>query len=957
MTAARGVRPRVQLHRGTVVAEALWFDPALLGEREARQRVLAAWTPGAGVFRVAGGLLLRLPQPRAVACTRAPGLPLTLEGGVLTSAPLRPMELAQLATPPGTAVLVRAGRAEVHSLDGASRVDVSAWLDVSAWRCVEVKGLGAPPPPVAVLPPVEAPSRGQFGKDVPPLAPEAEVMLARMQGRPVPAQVAEAAAREGGGASAWLQRFMGWLFGGASASVPAAEAARTPVRAARAVRPSRLGRIFSWLRGLGPRPSEGAATGAPARASSALVRAGGVAVGAPFLLARMLGALLSALFGGMSSAGAGAAPSASSAPPRPAGPPPGPGLLSRLSEWALRNTPLGRLLGQRKADYVRRLFEMFEDGDLQEALRYAIPLGSGMTEQARVALGLPGPREALRINLQRGGGASTLFGSGEDVFNALKARYRAAFQRLEREGKIDEAAFVLAELLGAHEEAVSFLERHGRLRLAAELAESRGLPPGLVVRQWFLAKDVARAVAIARRSGAFADAVPRLERTHPVEARTLRLLWAETLAEAGDYALAVDVVWPVPEARTLARTWMERGAAAGGVSGARLLARLVLTFPEQFTATRARVRELLDDESRDRAVERATFAQALSAEPTSDVRTALAAPTVRALLRDKAAGFSRPASSILSALLRDAGHGALRADLPPGAERETAGGSTPWASVLVERLSPEEAGAFAVHDAVALPDGRLLVALGEAGARLLRWDGGTLAHFDVPAFALVVSVHGDRALALAPRGELHRVSRLDLGTRRATAWCDARVDTWASGFDGNLWFVADGGTVMAVDAFAADWRALWRVPQVGECVRALAVDAERLGVFATTGEAAEAWSYALANGPVLRSRQPVKNEGSFEHPALLPDGRVEFGEGVARVPAWRARCVREEGSTEVCLFSSQPGQPLRARVLFDGWWVTVRARFSAGELVAFDGTGRVVRVDLAAGTARRLRVL
>jgi hypothetical protein len=964
MTAASQVKPRLQLHRGTVVAAALWFDPALLGEREARRRVLAAWAPAAGVFEVAGGLLLRLPRPVRLSCSQAPGLPLTLEDGVLVSAPLRPDERARLAPPAGAVVLVRAGRAEVHPLQGARQVDVAAWLDVSAWQPVAVEGLGAPPPPVAVaLEPVAAPARTRFGAGVPPLAPEAQAMLARMEGKPVPAraQASSAVARET--RPSRLARFFAWLFGAAPASSRTVDGARAaqPSRAVVVVRPSLLARLVSWLRG----GAGASATPATPVSSSALARASTSASeqgsGGPSALAQALGRMLRALFGASSQAQAGpsgAQASQASAPARPTQPPPprGPGLLSRLQDWALRSTPLGRMLGQRKADYVRRLFEMFEEGDLQQALRYAIPLGGGTpSEEARVALGLPGPRETLSINLQRGGPGS-IFGSGAEVFAALKERYRAAFQRLEREGKIDEAAFVLTELLGAHEEAVSFLERHGRLRLAAELAEARGMAPGLVVRQWFLARDVARAVALARRSGAFADALARLERSHPAEARKLRLLWAETLAEAGDFSRAVDVVWPLPEARALARGWLELGVALGGVAGARHLARLVTGFPAEFPAVREQVLALLADESQERAAERVVFSDTLVLEPVMELRAALAGPVVRALLRDKAAGWVREQPRSLSTLLREADHGTLRADVPPNVERFS-GGPAPWSTLVNATLSLAEAGAHAVHDAVSLPDGRLLVALGEAGVRLLRADGTPLADFDVPAFSLVPALHGGRVLALAPRGELRRISRLDLGERRAVRWCDARVDAFAPVYDGNLWFIADGSTVMAVDALTVDWRALWRVGQVGHRVAAMALDAERLSFLAedAQGIAGEVWTYALPAGPVLRSRVPVRSQDSFAHAVLLPDGNVELPlhPMLALAPPWRAFCTQREQGWETRLTQ---GAVHRGSLRFEGPH-PVRARFSGGALLLFDSVGRLLRVDLAQGSVRRLRVL
>jgi hypothetical protein len=176
---------------------------------------------------------------------------------------------------------------------------------------------------------------------------------------------------------------------------------------------------------------------------------------------------------------------------------------------------------------------MFERGDLGEALRHAIPLGGAQIESKPIALGIPSARERLDIEPDAAAPGSS-YAFGAELYAEMQRLYRRAFERLDAQGRVDEAAFVLAELLRTDAEAVSYLERHGRARLAAELAEVRGLAPGLVVRQWFLARDVDRAVAVARAHGAFADAVDRLERAQKKqEARALALCWAEDLAEAG----------------------------------------------------------------------------------------------------------------------------------------------------------------------------------------------------------------------------------------------------------------------------------------------------------------------------------------------------------------------------------------------------------------------------------------
>jgi len=166
------------------------------------------------------------------------------------------------------------------------------------------------------------------------------------------------------------------------------------------------------------------------------------------------------------------------------------------------------------------------------------------------------------------------------------------------------------------------------------------------------------------------------------------------------------------------------------------------------------------------------------------------------------------------------------------------------------RVEAGDAGALAATDAVFLPGGRTVVALGEAGARLLSRDGRVIAEFAEPTHRLVVSDNGDRAIALAPRGDVWRLARLDLLSRRAETWCEAKVDAWAESYDGSLWFLGAGEDFYAIDATARRFDALWRVPDVGG--RTLAV--ARLGfvvTFLTGGRGFEEWRYDL---PLLRLR-------------------------------------------------------------------------------------------------------
>ena len=219
----------------------------------------------------------------------------------------------------------------------------------------------------------------------------------------------------------------------------------------------------------------------------------------------------------------------------------GNGWVARLGMRLLHTSRLARLLGRRQAAYLGKMMDMFERGDLDEALRHAIPLSDLSSLSQQPALGVPSPRNDLSILPWQGLSSRSIGLEGEFMAHLVQL-YRSTFNRLVAQNRIEEAAFVLAELLRANQEAVAFLERHGKLRLAAELAEARELPPGLVVRQWFIAGDIKRAIGIARRTQAFADAVLRLERKDKKQAEQLRLLWAASLAAGGNYAGAVDVI-------------------------------------------------------------------------------------------------------------------------------------------------------------------------------------------------------------------------------------------------------------------------------------------------------------------------------------------------------------------------------------------------------------------------------
>lgn len=802
--------PRELVLRGHHLVHGFVVEPALVGEGEARARILTAWSPGTVVRRLREGALLCVwPSAARYEARALPGLAVVERDGAWCTLPLTDAEWLDLApVPPGSLVRARAGRVVVE-VDPRPVVDPAQWLDVDHVVPLPTSTLGAPPRAIARPTPV-APLPDLRARLLPPgaQAPTADlarvVEVLRRVDRGEAAPRGEAARRE-----PWWPRVVAWW------------------RAVRAARP--------------PASSE------PRRGIA------GVAGGLPWW--RRLAAWL------------GRRASPTTQPPASgavsvAGPEPVSPLSAWLRRWA-RLRALAPWAGKESARYLTDMLDKFERGDLAEALRHAIPLGGQAGSGERAAAGTPAPRTELRISPRSAGGAGTSLVASDDLYAHLRRVYTLAFERLEREGRHEEAAFVLAELLQRSEEAVSFLERHGKLRLAAELAEARALEPALVVRQWMVAGDVERAVALARQHGVFASALARLDRSHPEQARRLRVLWADLCADAGDFERAVEVVWPVEDARALALAWIDRAMEVGGVVRARMIARKIELRPEAYPELRAEVLAMCAERSAPAALEREVLAQGLLAV-RSEASQRLVFPLVRAVVEDRAAGWITQSSRELRTLADFAGQRALRGDLP-----ELDRGSLPTSVQHDVHVTARDVGRTPLYDAALLPSGRLLVALGEGGVVWLTPDGRRVAHFDVPAHRLVMSDHGDRALALAPRGELTRVSKLDLRARGARHWLDLELAGHADTFDGSVWYVLERRAVVALDLLARRPHAVWRVEPDGAPVL-VARTATALAFATADTTELEVWSYQLPTVSLRARRRVPLPQGC----ALGADGRA-----------------------------------------------------------------------------------
>ena len=783
------IRPRKVAHKGRVEAAGFLFNPSVIGVAETRRRILNLWEPGVQISTDGPNYFVRLPSPVRVDCARSIATPLVQIESFLSALPLSQDEIEMLQASSHSVVFAKGGIAHVTRLSSTSPVSVENWLDVAAFKVLEVTSLGAAfAEPRVVVEPQPFDARAKLD-GVPGESSELRDVIASLK------SAGSGSGTQSGDWSA-TEALRGWL-----------------------------GRLINSI---STRTQNSASSG--------------------FTTLRGTGS------------GQGSTTQTN-------------GWLTRFGLRLLHTSRLARVVGRRQAAYLGKMMDMFERGDLNEALKHAIPLGDLSSISQRPALGVPSPRNSLSI-LPWQGASSRSIGLGDDVMAYLHQLYRASYVRLVAQNRIEEAAFVLAELLRANEEAVAFLEKHGKLTLAAELAEARKVAPGLVVRQWFIAGNIKRAVDIARRTQSFADAVLRLERSDRQQAKELRLVWAASLAQEGNYAGAVDVIWPLEAHRRTALQWMEKAIEVGGPVAARMLARKLALVPEEFDNIRRSVLTFLEDESVELQETRASFAQVLCAGESSREAQTLARVTARAILRDAGQNTSSLTAKQFTRLINFAGDGPLRTDVPPFPVE----GRRPVGPMLSVAYPQADRGSMPVHDALLLPNGRMLVALGEVGARLLTRDGRTVTHFDQPAERLVISDNGDRAIALARRGEVWRLSRLDLIEWRSEDWCDAHIDAFAPTYDGSLWFLGTKRDFYAIDATSKSFEALWRVPDAGSKVLGVARSPVCCNFLTVTDgwSEVEQWLYQLPLLTLRHRTSPQERSGDavriFHCDALSAEG-------------------------------------------------------------------------------------
>ncbi|WP_071872720.1 bpX6 domain-containing protein [Atopomonas hussainii] len=852
--------------------EGLWFSSERFDECERAHLILDQWQTGASVYRFAEGDLLRFCQPVSTQCEALVGWPLIRQSRALCSAPLAPQEVRSL--PAADVWLVRGSHVSALQLRDAAPLVPGQWIDVSGYTLLDTYDCrGTLPEPVLepLLVPIDV--REILGGGLGPVSPEREgvmqALLERQRNAPqnLSPQTSTPANNDWTNteepSNPWLKLVVSFVL---------------------------VAALF-WIGGHDNK--QDLYRSSPNPVTPVWFEIGGLLVGA--LFSALLFTLL--LMGVRKLLGRAAVPGR--APQSPVQPQLAPRATpvqhkpAAWRRWLTRLTlhsRLSALYGRRQAAYMRRMLEMFENGDLEEALRHAIPLDSGQSVSEQ-EFGTPQRRQDLAINQHTGPSRSMMF--EEDLESHLRQIYRHTFERLDREGRIEEAVFVLAELLKVRQESLDYLEKHGRYQQAADLALAWDMPAAVIVRLLCLADNWQRALLVARRDDAFADAVVMLQERWPESADRLRLEWAESLTGKGLWLQAVDVIWSLPSERGRAAQWLLNAEEAGGRLAIGALVKRAILLPDTLVTYGAWVEQLRDDPLR--FTERAALAETLLLHKNQTRALAwLTRATVHAIIADQASGHGRLTQSQVQTLVKMSKDKLLQADLPVKALARPVDLSLRSVGSTLELTAPLM-GSRAILDAVPLDDSRYLLALGEAGAVVIDAAGKTLFHFPVPAQTIVLAHSRQMALVLALRDDVWRISKLDLVNRTATDLGVQMLDVFAKSFDGAAWTIGRSHQLRVVDVDRG-FETLWHVSDLPG--RIVSMHDDLHGEFlwlANPKQGSQLWHYRLPDRRLLR-REPI--------PARTQEDSYQLFSASSEITEFR---IRSEGQDDPILVLEQRG--------------------------------------------------
>ena len=216
------------------------------------------------------------------------------------------------------------------------------------------------------------------------------------------------------------------------------------------------------------------------------------------------------------------------------------GLADLGAKWI--NQAVGRvprlteaMLGKQEGA-LRELLRQFREGDVDRALRHALPLGGnggrGGAPSVDGRLPTVDPTYSLQSLLGSNRGPTGIWFGGFDVQVELAKEYRKAAEEAERKGDFRRAAYIHGKLLNDFATAAHLLDRGGLHRDAAYLYLNRLKDIPAAARAFEAAGEVDRALRLYRQDRLHAEAGDLLRRLGEEEAAVSEYAWAADLLAA-----------------------------------------------------------------------------------------------------------------------------------------------------------------------------------------------------------------------------------------------------------------------------------------------------------------------------------------------------------------------------------------------------------------------------------------
>lgn len=214
----------------------------------------------------------------------------------------------------------------------------------------------------------------------------------------------------------------------------------------------------------------------------------------------------------------------------------------------INNDParLQGLLGKQEAA-LRDLLRRFREGNVDEALRRALPLGDDAGRGARASTSASLPFHNLIYSLGNllgsGSSGASMWFTEPDIYGALVSEYRKAAEQARKDGDHRRAAFIYGKLLGDYRTAASLLQQGGLHHDAAVLYLKKLNDPLSAARCYEAAGDVDEAVRLYRKIGQHVPAGDLLRKAgdEPAALHEYRIA-GRLLAERGEFTAAGELM-------------------------------------------------------------------------------------------------------------------------------------------------------------------------------------------------------------------------------------------------------------------------------------------------------------------------------------------------------------------------------------------------------------------------------